>query len=71
MESVIKWRTGEPKEGGWYCVSVKTRYSNLHVDVDYRNISISNDDDDDYWDAYKDDDVIAWCPLSEIQPYKE
>ena len=68
MESVIKWRTGEPKEDGWYLVSIKSKYLELQVDTDYWNAFF---DGENFWSAYDEEDVIAWCPLSEIEPYKE
>ena len=59
MESVIKWRTGEPKEKGDYLIT----------DV-WGNITI-----DAWWTTHWRDrvfgGVIAWCPLKEIEPYKE
>ena len=57
MESVIKWQTGVPKENGMYLVTT----------VDNR-VTIC------FFTAYNEwylEDVIAWCPLSEIEPYKE
>lgn len=57
MESVIKWRTGKPNKSGWYIVS--TRDNKVTYDV----FSESH--------PWFMEDVIAWCPLSEIEPYKE
>ena len=59
MESVIKWRTGEPKE---YCFCIITDNHGI-CDIDVW--------DGEYWMVYHKDEVIAWCPLSEIEPYKE
>lgn len=61
MESVIKWQTGEPKKVGRYVVT------NIEGEVDvayyytYRH----------GWEYYRNKAIIAWCPLSEIEPYKE
>ena len=57
MESIIKWRTGIPKENGWYLVTT----------IDNR-VTIC------CFTAYKEwylEDVTAWCPISDIEPYKE
>lgn len=59
MESVIKWRTGEPKEDGIYLVT------------DFANQIFFVDRCDDSWVIYDDDEILAWCPLNEIEPYKE
>lgn len=60
MESVIKWRTGEPAP-----------HRLLYVVTDifgYVDIDIWDGED---WMSYNKDEVIAWCPLNEIEPYKE
>lgn len=61
MESVIKWQTGEPKENGRYVVT------NIEgkVDIDYYYTYRHG------WEYYHNKAIIAWCPLSEIKPYKE
>ena len=63
MESIIKWQTGEPKESGSYLI---TTYRGT-VFVDYWRV-FPNKSDWDYRDKF---DVIAWCKLSDIEPYKE
>ena len=66
MESVIKWRTGEPKENGYYLVST----TNGIVSTDAWIAEYNGN----RWYEYTGDyfgDVIAWYPLSEIEPYKE
>lgn len=60
MESVIKWHTGEPKETGRYLITTKTGV--IFEDCWYCSIN--------RWEKYTWD-VLAWCPLSEIEPYKE
>ena len=68
MESVIKWQTGVPKEGGNYLITT----SNNNVLV--ATYSYEYRDGDWYWlDEYGSliEDVLAWCHLSEIEPYKE
>ena len=59
MESVVKWRTGKPKEVGEYIVT------NSDGIVDYNNWTGNMDD----W--LDEVEVVAWCPISEIEPYKE
>lgn len=68
MESIIKWQTGEPTKAGWYAISIKNEDSELRVDTDYwRNIA----QDWIAFDKYSKEKIVAWCPLSEIEPYKE
>lgn len=67
MESVIKWRTGEPKEEGFYLVTfcflnnhkkgiTKAEWYNKHWFIGLN---------------YPQEEIIAWCKLSDIEPYKE
>lgn len=63
MESVIKWQTGEPKKVGFYLVSTsKNEILINHVTID--------ENGDLIWFAGKNE-ILAWCPLNEIEPYKE
>lgn len=64
MESVVKWRTGEPPKVGRYLIT--TKYGNVFTDVWYRKTDNLYD-----WERHFIDDVIAWYPISEIKPYKE
>lgn len=57
MESVIKWQTGTPTKNGKYLVFV------------YGEIDITYWDSRFQWTKYLS--VIAWCKLSDIEPYKE
>ena len=61
MESVIKWRTGEPKEEGEYIVTLKTPISIVVSVFNYEEYG---------WNVCSNCKVIAWCPLNEIEPYK-
>lgn len=63
MESIIKWKTGEPKQSGIYLVTtssniVRTSYWNngcwLINDLPFSTLKIK-----------------AWYKLSDIEPYKE
>lgn len=64
MKSVIKWHTGEPKEEGYYIVTYQSLTGTTVETALYEEYG---------WDIYTSASckVIAWCPLSEIKPYKE
>lgn len=64
MESAIKWRTGQPKEGGQYLVTTSCGFVTTDFWIEYENCWF------EYVETYFDV-IIAWCPLSEIEPYKE
>ena len=61
--STIQWQTGEPKKNGSYIVTLK----NGDVDFDYWRISPNWS----HWSHEKDENIVAWCKLSDIKPYKE
>jgi hypothetical protein len=61
--SVIKWHTGEPKEGGYYLIT--TDCGRITTDL-WRIFPNRN-----YWEFRGKFDIKAWCKLSDIQPYKE
>lgn len=62
-ESVIKWQTGDPKSVGFYLVSTaKNEVVINHVTID--------ENDNFVWFSGKDE-ILAWCKLSDIEPYKE
>jgi hypothetical protein len=63
MESKIKWHTGFPNIEGEYLVTEDTG----KVTVDYWCVV----DHYQYWEQHRDDEVVAWCSISEIEPYKE
>ena len=67
MESVIKWQTGEPKESGVYIVSISTETE--------KGVTFFNWDNTEkkflFVDFFPDITILAWCKLSDIQPYKE
>ena len=62
-KSVINWQTGEPEKCGSYLVSVNSSCS-VFVTTDYWNGLKAK------W-QYWDENVVAWCKLSDIEPYKE
>lgn len=58
MESKIKWQIGEPKEVDGYIVTLSDGTITLDCAKDGK------------W-YINEENVIAWCPLSEIEPYTE
>lgn len=67
MESVIKWQTGEPKEEGCYLVT----YQILHEKCIEKFIEVTEYEEYGWSNTSASCKVVAWCPLSEIEPYKE
>ena len=69
MESIIKWQTGEPKESGVYLVTLPNgnvafdRWLTGLPQLGLRDKSTSWMSNFTY--------VLAWCKLSDIEPYKE
>lgn len=63
--SVVEWQTGEPTENGEYLVSLedgsvcRDEWRELYCEDDIR-----------CW-VYNEGEVIAWCKLNNIKPYKE
>ena len=63
MESVIKWQTGFPTVEGEYLVAELNGNVTCDCWCVYEHYQ--------YWAQHTDREVIAWCPLSDIEPYKE
>ena len=65
MESVIKWQTGKPKEEGDYLTTRRLANGKVYVCYNYWV--------DNKWFAVpcENSTTIAWCKLSDIEPYKE
>ena len=61
MESTIKWQTGMPSEAGTYIVTKKDWSVKVTNFRQYGAV-------DEY---YFSDCIIAWCKLSDIEPYKD
>ena len=67
MESLIKWQTGEPKENDMYFVSLVLGNSVVTTLLNYyRGVWLNFKSS-----AFPSEYVIAWCELSNIEPYKE
>ena len=62
MKSIIKWQTGKPKDKGRYLVTTVDGI----VCYDYWTVFPTNS----YWQYRSKFDVVAWCKLSDIKPYK-
>ena len=59
--SLIKWQTGEPKSHGRYLI--QTKYDGLQIA--FWSPFVQS------WSLYNNSEIIAWCKLSDIGPYKE
>ena len=59
-ESVIKWQTGEPKTHGRYLVQTKED----GFQIAFWSAYVQS------WSLYNNSEIIAWCKLSDIEPYK-
>lgn len=64
-KSVINWQTGEPKESGEYLVTLED--GSVCRD-EWRELYC--EDDIKCW-VYNEGEVVAWCKLSDIEPYKQ
>lgn len=63
MKSRINWQTGEPKESGSYLVSIKSDYFELVTCATYNHLA--------GWRHWTEEEITAWCKLSDIEPYKK
>ena len=61
--SVIVWHTGTPDKVGNYIVTGKSEEGIFVVE----DIFMSNNE----WWVCGSCEVLAWCPISNIKPYKE
>ena len=68
-ESVIKWQTGEPTKEGLYLVQLKK----LHWQWKKSIASLFDVDTwhGSFWEYYDKEEVVAWCLLNSVEPYKE
>ena len=76
MGSVIKWNTGEPEENGSYLVTFKyCCFDDLNTLEKSYETAIGQTYWDGFWHNYDDGRydcrIIAWCKMSDIEPYKE
>lgn len=59
MTSTINWQKGTPNE----------IYVSCLVTLD--NGIVTTDTYTDSWRHYDKEEIVAWCPLKDIEPYKE
>lgn len=59
-KSIVKWQTGLPKQSDFYLTT--TTAGEVRTRVWY---------DSGWLNDGGDDEVVAWCKLSDIEPYKE
>ena len=64
QNTTIQWQTGIPKEMGKYLLTTK----DYEVEVDMW-FGVPNRDGD-HWERHYDEDVIAWCMIEDIIPFK-
>lgn len=61
----IKWQTGMPEQSDVYLVTTTAGEVTMRVMYDPYG------DDPNWLNDEEDDEVVAWCKLSDIEPYKE
>jgi hypothetical protein len=64
QDLIIQWQTGTPKEIGKYLIT--TNNNEVEVDMWFG----VPDEYGDHWERHYDEDVIAWCLLDDIIPFK-
>lgn len=62
--STIVWQTGTPKHTGRYLIT--TKHHEVEVDMWLQKA----DEYGDHWQRHYDVDVIAWCEILSIEPFK-
>ena len=68
MESVIKWRTSTIEKQGKYIITLK---NGMVIVDDYYMDVMFNGNKQKFFRTINEENILAWCPLSEIEPYKE
>lgn len=62
---IIQWQTGTPKESfRKYLITTKDHEVEVDMWLDVP------DEYGDHWERHYDEDVIAWCMLDDIIPFK-
>ena len=64
MENTINWQTGKPKHPGKYLVTTKHHWVETDIWRNYADCYKNN------WYKHNDEDVIAWCFIEDIEPFK-
>ena len=60
LGNVVEWQTGEPKTHGRYLVQTKEDGFQIAFWSAYVKT----------WSLYHNSEIIAWCKLSDVKPYK-
>ena len=61
--SIIHWHTGEPKESGCYLITTDSG----RITTDMWRIFPNRSS----WEYRNKFQVVAWCKLSDVEPYKK
>lgn len=69
--SVVEWQTGEPTEEGKYIVTLLEGAVIVGELYPYEYVKDSRKTIEYAWRHSFQDSVIAWCKVSNIEPYKE
>ena len=64
QNTTIHWQTCTPKYAGQYLIT--TKHHNVEVDM----WSSKRNEYGDHWMRHYDVDVIAWCLIENIEPFK-
>lgn len=64
QNSTIHWQTGMPKHPGQYLVT--TKHHGVETDIWRHYAGFYKNQ----WYEHNDEDVIAWCALVDINPFK-
>ena len=69
-QSIINWQTGEPKKEGTYLIQTKDGLCTEYL-IEWNNIANGRLVKEYCWRQHNSCDVLAWCKLTDIEPYKE
>lgn len=64
QNTTIPWQTGMPKHTGRYLVT--TKHHDVETDI-WRNYAGLYKN---HWYEHNDEDVVAWCFIEDIEPFK-
>ena len=64
QNTTIQWQTGTPKYTGRYLITTKHHDVEMGIWLDYAGL------DKSHWYEHNDEDVIAWCFIKDIRPFK-
>ena len=64
QNSTMQWQTGTPKHTGRYLVTTKHHWVETDIWRNYADLYKN------HWYEHNDEDVIAWCLIEDIKPFK-